>query len=88
MVNAAAASIHSISSSQVLADAPRSACARSSRVLRLSLSAQQLAESIDESVRPRVTDLRAFLRAHDTMFSQVRRGGYELGLRYYLPGVA
>lgn len=49
-----------------------------------SLSAQQLADLLDPSVRPKVTDLRTFLRANDAIFAQVRRGGYELGLRYEL----
>lgn len=45
-----------------------------------SLSAQQLAELLDESVRPPVASLRAFLRANDnTLFYQVRRGGFVLG---------
>jgi hypothetical protein len=51
-----------------------------------SLSAQQLAELLDASVRPRVADLRAYLRANDTLFTQVRRGGFELGQQYTLPG--
>ena len=42
-----------------------------------SLSAQQIADQLPQSVRPRITDLRAFLRANDAMFDQVRRGGYE-----------
>ena len=41
-------------------------------------------DQLPQSVRPRVTDLRAYLRAHDAMFGQVRRGGYELGLRHQL----
>jgi hypothetical protein len=49
-----------------------------------SLSAQQLAGQLAPSLRPSVTDLRAFLRANDAMFDQVRRGGYELGLHYQL----
>jgi hypothetical protein len=52
-----------------------------------SLSAQQLAELLDPSVRPPVTDLRAFLRAHDdTVFQQVRRGGFVIGSHYRLSG--
>jgi hypothetical protein len=50
-----------------------------------SLSAQQLAELIDPSVRPSVADLRACLRAKDkTLFTQVRRGGFALGRHYKL----
>lgn len=49
-----------------------------------SLSAQQLADLLDESVRPKVADLRAFLRTNDAIFNEVRRGGYELGLQYRL----
>jgi hypothetical protein len=52
-----------------------------------SLSAHQLADLLDPSVRPSVADLRAFLRAHDTtVFDQVRRGGFVLGSHYQLPG--
>ncbi len=52
-----------------------------------SLSAQQLAELLDPSVRPSVADLRAYLRELDGMvFDQVRRGGFVLGSRYQLPG--
>jgi hypothetical protein len=52
-----------------------------------SLSAQQLADLLDPSVRPSMTGLRAFLRAHDTtVFAQVRRGGFVLGSHYQLPG--
>ena len=51
------------------------------------LSAQQLAELLAPSVRPPVADLRAFLREHnDTVFDQVRRGGFVLGTHYQLPG--
>lgn len=61
-----------------------SAVLRELAVAPESLSAQQITDLLDPSVRPRVTDLRAFLRGHDAMFDQVRRGGYELGLRYQL----
>jgi hypothetical protein len=45
-----------------------------------SLSAQQLADLLDSSVRPPVADLRAWLRQYDgTVFDQVRRGGFVLG---------
>ena len=49
------------------------------------LSAQQLASLLDESLRPRVADLRALLRADDALFREARRGGYELGRHYLLP---
>jgi hypothetical protein len=49
-----------------------------------ALSAQQLADQLPQELRPSVTGLRDFLRANDAMFDQVRRGGYELGLRYEL----
>jgi hypothetical protein len=61
-----------------------SAVLRELAVAPESLSAQQIADLLAPSVRPRVTDLRAFLRANDAMFAQVRRGGYEFGLRYEL----
>ena len=52
-----------------------------------SLSAQQLADLLDPSVRPSVADLRSFLRSHDTtVFGQVRRGGFVLGSHYQLAG--
>ena len=52
-----------------------------------SLSAQQLADLLDPSVRPSVADLRSFLRSHDTtVFGQVRRGGFVLGSHYRLAG--
>jgi hypothetical protein len=52
-----------------------------------SLSAEQLAELLDPSVRPPTADLRAWLRQHDgTVFNQVRRGGFVLGSRCQLPG--
>jgi len=50
-----------------------------------SLSAAQLAELLDPSVRLPVAELRAYLREHDgTVFRQVRRGGFVLGSRYQL----
>ena len=52
-----------------------------------SLSAAQLAELLDPSVRPSVAEIRAFLRAHDSLvFQQVRRGGFVLGAHYQLTG--
>jgi hypothetical protein len=52
-----------------------------------SLSAQQLAELLNPSVRPSVANLRAFLREHNaTVFDQVRRGGFVLGSHYELCG--
>jgi hypothetical protein len=52
-----------------------------------ALSAQQLAGLLDSPVRPQVAELRAFLRQHDdTVFRQVRQGGFVLGSHYELPG--
>jgi hypothetical protein len=52
-----------------------------------SLSAAQLAELLDPSVRLPVADIRAFLRENDNAtFHQVRRGGFVLGTRYQLTG--
>ena len=62
-----------------------SAILRELAVAPESLSAQQITDLLDPSVRPTVTDLRAFLRANDAMFDQVRRGGYVLGRRYTIP---
>ena len=45
---------------------PASAILRGLAVSPESLSAQQLTELLDPSVRPPVAGLRAFLRAHDT----------------------
>lgn len=65
---------------------PASAILRELALSTESLSAQQLAELLDPSVRPPVADLRAFLRAHDdTVFQQVRRG-VVIGSRYRLSG--
>jgi hypothetical protein len=50
-----------------------------------SLSAQQIADALDESVRPPVTELRAYLHANDkTLVYEVRRGGFVLGQHYRL----
>lgn len=66
---------------------PVSAIMRELALSSESLSAQQLADLLDPSVRPSVAGLRAFLRAHDTtVFAQVRRGGFVLGSHYELPG--
>ena len=66
---------------------PVSAILREMAVSTESLSAQQLTELLDPSVRPTVAGLRAFLREHDTtVFRQVRRGGFVLGSPYELPG--
>ena len=52
-----------------------------------SLSAQQVAESLDPLARPSVADLRHLPAEHDgTIFDQVRRGGFVLGSDYQLPG--
>jgi hypothetical protein len=64
-----------------------SAVVRELALAEESLSAQQLAELLDPPVRPRVADLRAWLRHYDgTVFDQVRRGGFVLGSHYELPG--
>lgn len=48
-----------------------------------SMSAQQLHDSLDESVRPAIPTLRAFLHANKTtIFAEARRGSFRLGLRY------
>ncbi len=52
-----------------------------------SLSAAQLAELLDPSVRLPVAGIRAFLRENDdATVDQVRRGGFVLGKRYQLSG--
>jgi len=61
-----------------------SAIVRELAVARESLSAQQLAELLDASLRPRVPDLRTYLRGNEALFAQVRRGGFELGRHYRL----
>jgi hypothetical protein len=64
---------------------PASVVLRELAMSQESLSAQQLAELIDPSLRPSVADLRAHLRANDTtLFTQVRRGGFVLGRHYKL----
>jgi hypothetical protein len=51
-----------------------------------SLSAQQVADLLDPSLRPPVPEIRAYLRANDkTLFNQVRPGGFALGRHYQLP---
>jgi hypothetical protein len=51
-----------------------------------SLSAQQLCDVLDDSVRPAVDPLRRFLHGNKTtMFREVRRGGFVLGSRYNVP---
>jgi hypothetical protein len=48
-----------------------------------SLSAQELCDVLDDSVRPAVKPLRRFLHANKTtVFHEVRRGGFVLGSRY------
>lgn len=50
-----------------------------------SLSAAQISELLDPAVRPSIAEIRAFLRANDdTVFKQVRRGGFVLGSHYQL----
>jgi len=64
---------------------PGSAILRELALSDQSLSAQQLVELLDESVRPSVARLRAYLRANDKTFVyEVRRGGFVLGTRYSL----
>ena len=64
---------------------PTSAILRELALSAESLSAAQLAELLDPSVRPSVASLRAFLRAYDNeVFNQVRRGGFVLGSHYQL----
>jgi len=66
---------------------PVSAILRELALSSESLSAAQLTELLDPSVRPPVAELRAFLRAHDNeVFKQVRRGGFVLGSHYQLRG--
>ena len=65
---------------------PASAILRELALSPGSLSAAQLAGLLDPALRPPVADLRAFLRKHDnTVFQQVRRGGFVLGSHYQLP---
>jgi hypothetical protein len=61
-----------------------SAILRELAVAPESLSAQQLAALLDAPLRPRVADLRAYLRGNESLFAQVRRGGFELGRNYRL----
>jgi hypothetical protein len=50
-----------------------------------SMSAQQLCEVLDDSVRPAVDPLRRFLHGNKTtVFREVRRGGFILGVRYHV----
>jgi hypothetical protein len=64
---------------------PVSAIVRELALSSESLSAAQLAELLDPTVRPPVDKLRAFLRDHqDGVFKQVRRGGFVLGTHYGL----
>jgi hypothetical protein len=50
-----------------------------------SLSAPQIVARLDESVRPAVASLRAYLHANDkTIVYEVRRGGFVLGQPYSL----
>lgn len=66
---------------------PTSAVLRKLAMSEESLSAQQLADLLDPPPRPPVAQLRAFLRANDqTLFAQVRRGGFVLGRHYELRG--
>jgi nitrogenase subunit NifH len=50
-----------------------------------SLSAQQICNVLDDSVRPAVDPLRRFLHSNrTTVFREVRRGGFVLGGRYHV----
>jgi len=50
-----------------------------------SMSAQQLFDTLDESVRPAVDPLRRSLHANKAaVFREVRRGGFVLGERYHV----
>lgn len=64
---------------------PTSAILRELALSSESLSAAQLAELLDPSVRPSVAEIRDFLRANDdAVFNQVRRGAFVLGRHYQL----
>jgi hypothetical protein len=57
-----------------------SAVTRKLALAEESMSAQQLCDGLDDSVRPAVEPLRRFLHANKTtMFREVRRGGFVLG---------
>lgn len=50
-----------------------------------SLSAQAVWNRLDTEIKPTVDSIRQFLRSHNqTIFSEVRRGGYSLGFEYHL----
>lgn len=64
---------------------PGPAIVRELALSEYSLSAQLLAERLDEEKRPSVADLRGYLRANDrALVYQVRRGGFVLGANYKL----
>ncbi len=64
---------------------PLSAILREMAVSKESLSVAQISELLSRPARPSVAEVRAVLRAHDeTVFKQVRRGGYVLGTHYQL----
>ncbi|HEV2374446.1 MAG TPA: hypothetical protein VGS19_20080 [Streptosporangiaceae bacterium] len=64
-----------------------SALVREMAISPTSLSAKQVAEMVTPSLRPKVADLRVFLRKYEhTVFKEVRRGGFALGSHYELPG--
>lgn len=67
-----------------LSRTPEMAAMRALAMAEESLSAEQLAELLDDSVRPPVAQLRAYLRANNkTMVYEVRRGGFVLGRQDY-----
>jgi hypothetical protein len=64
---------------------PGSAIVRELALSEYSMSAQELADRLDGSVRPSVPTLRNYLRANDNaLVYQVRRGGFALGAFYKL----
>jgi hypothetical protein len=65
---------------------PVSAILRELAMSDESLSAQQIADLLDQRLKPPVAEIRGYLRANDkTLFAQVRRGGFVLGRHYQLP---
>jgi hypothetical protein len=65
---------------------PVSAILRELAMSEESLSAQQIADLLDQRLSPPSAEIRAYLRANEkTLFAQVRRGGFVLGRHYQLP---
>jgi hypothetical protein len=64
---------------------PESATFRELALSKHSLSAQQLADRLDESTRPSEAGLRGYLRSDDNaLVYQVRGGGFAFGTFYKL----